>query len=183
MNNVSNKKPKSKKPVEDDIEIPQFNSVDIKENFPSLYKELSGDTSSNLSTKEVKDLFFNQSDKTGDLSNDQQSSEIELEVEAKEDEGITKLNEKDYLQGFDPKAVDFIRRAKTNEEAIEVLDYLEKRGELSLDDCQNLKIQLEKHGLESFGEHKEDGFYFEFQRKKHMEEKMKLSGKQPSNNI
>ena len=182
MNIVSFKKNKENKNTDEDIEIPQFTTDEIKENFPSLYKELSGDSSSNVPTKKVKELLLDDSSDDIKLSNEILTEDSDSESES-DSEIVSKPMEKDYLQGFDPKAVDFIRRAKTNEEAIEVLDYLEKRGEISMEDCKNLMIQLEKHGLESFGEHKEDGFYFEYQRKKHMEEKMKLSGKQPSNNI
>ncbi len=174
---MSNKKNKDKEEFDKDIEIPEFATDDIKENFPSLYNEISEEEAPKLSTKEVKELLFEDDFEEIDLPNEIQSDLINdppIKVVEK-----TKPMEKDYLRGFDPQAIDFIRRAKTIEEALEVLNFLEKRNELSSDDCQKLKQQLEDLGLESFGEHKEDGYYFEYQRKKHMEEKMKLIGKQP----
>ena len=174
MNNVSIKKNKDKEEIDEDIEIPEFATDDIKEKFPSLYEELSGE-SSKLSTKEVKNLLLEDDFEQIELTNESQpdlDTESLIKVVEK-----TKPMEKDYLRGFDPQAIDFIRRAKTVEEALEVLHFLEKRNELSSEDCQKLKQQLQESGLESFGEHKEDGYYFEYQRKKHMEEKMKLIGK------
>lgn len=62
--------------------------------------------------------------------------------------------------GYDPNAIDFIRRCDTKKEAHEIIDFLEKKGELSSDQAQKLRDQLEKKGLRSFGEKKEEGFYF-----------------------
>lgn len=172
------KKNKDKEITDEDIESSKFNEEDIEKNFPALFKELLGEETSQISSSEAKEL----------LSDEQEEIEIDLKIDKEFDndnependsQTVTKPMEKDYLQGFDPKAIDFIRRAKSNEEAIEVLNFLEKRGEITAKDCSNMKLQLEKEGLVSFGEHKEDGFYFEYQRKRHMEEKMKLSGKQP----
>ena len=182
MNIVSFKKNKENKNTDEDIEIPQFATDEIKENFPSLYKELSGDSSTKLPSKKVKELLLDESEDDIKLSNEFLTEDSESETESNP-EIVSKPMEKDYLQGFDPQAIDFIRRAKTKEDALEILNFLESRGELTVDNCQKLKQQLEEEGLESFGEHKHDGYYFEFQRKKHMEEKMKLIGKQPSNNI
>lgn len=177
---MSLKKKKNKDESDEDIEIPEYNNNEIKENFPSLYNELSGDSSAKLSSSDMKNLLENEDfDDELHLVNDQtleNDEESAVKVVTK-----TKPMEKDYLQGFDPQAIDFIRRAKTTEEAFEVLAFLERRGELSEEDCKNLKQQLQEQGLESFGEHKADGYYFEYQRKKHLEEKMKLSGKQPVN--
>ena len=176
---VSFKKKKTNE-IDEDIDIPEYTPGRIKENFPSLYNELSGDSSAKLSSSDVKELLdTEENDEAINLLDDRnpnEESEPQIKVVTK-----TKPMEKDYLQGFDPQAIDFIRRAKTEEEALEVLTFLENRGELSADDCQNLKQQLQEQGLESFGDHKPDGYYFEFQQKKHLEEKMKLGGKQPVN--
>lgn len=174
---MSIKKNKDKNKSDEDIEIPEFATNDIKENFPSLYEEITGEKSSKLSTKKAKELLLEDDFEQIELANDIQpelDSESPIKVVEK-----TKPMEKDYLRGFDPQAIDFIRRAKTVEEALEVLHFLEKRNEISSEDCQKLTRQLQDSGLASFGERKEDGYYFEFQRKRHLEEKMKLSGKQP----
>ena len=60
---------------------------------------------------------------------------------------------------FNPGPISFIRRCATNEEAIEIIDYLLSRGEISKRKYENLKNKLLKDGLESFGERKTWGYY------------------------
>ncbi|UYP46450.1 hypothetical protein NEF87_002735 [Candidatus Lokiarchaeum ossiferum] len=59
----------------------------------------------------------------------------------------------------DPTAIDFIRRCSTNEQAIEIIDYLENNGEISYDQALEFRTRLESEGLLSFGKHKSRGFY------------------------
>jgi len=61
--------------------------------------------------------------------------------------------------GYEPTAVDFIRRCRRPEEAHEIIDYLEARGELSGGEAQAMRLKLEKEGLKSFGPHKAPGYY------------------------
>jgi hypothetical protein len=63
-------------------------------------------------------------------------------------------------QGYDPDVIDFIRRAKSQEEAIEVIDYLLHRGEISKPYATRLIDQLNTEGLKSFGSAKKPGYYF-----------------------
>jgi len=171
------KKKNDKEITEEDIELTKFTDIEIKENFPALYKELSGEGTSSLSAEDAKELLGNDLQSDSEVfDNDESEINLESEIDVKT---TNKPMEKDYLRGFNPQAIDFIRRAKTNDEALEVINYLQKRGEITSDHCEQLKLQLKEQGLESFGEHKQDGYYFEYQRKKHLEEKMKLIGKQP----
>ena len=61
--------------------------------------------------------------------------------------------------GYTPGVVDFICRCETKEEALEIIEYLQKKGELSEDYAKNLKKQLNEKGLEYFGEHRAPGYY------------------------
>lgn len=61
--------------------------------------------------------------------------------------------------GYNPDAIDFIRRCNKKEEAHEVIDYLEKREEISKQKADIFREKLEKEGLSAFGEHKEKDFY------------------------
>lgn len=63
------------------------------------------------------------------------------------------------LQGYVPTAVDFIRRCYTEEQAMEIINYLEARKEIDEDYAKKLRRQLVEHGLKSFGSHKEPGYY------------------------
>lgn len=60
---------------------------------------------------------------------------------------------------LDPSAIDFIQRCSTNEDAFEIIDFLLKRNEISLEEFDILKNQIKNQGLSSFGSHKKSGHY------------------------
>lgn len=59
-----------------------------------------------------------------------------------------------------PDVISFIRRAETEEQALEVIDFMERRGEISREYANKLREQLKTKGLRSFGPKKEPGYYF-----------------------
>ena len=61
--------------------------------------------------------------------------------------------------GYQPTAVDFIRRCKTIKQAEEIIDYLKNKGDIQQEEEQALRKQLKDKGLRSFGPRKEPGFY------------------------
>jgi hypothetical protein len=61
--------------------------------------------------------------------------------------------------GYDPTVVDFIRRCDTEGEAEEIINYMEKRGEVAPKAAKGIRRQLREEGLRSFGKKKEPGFY------------------------
>jgi hypothetical protein len=63
------------------------------------------------------------------------------------------------FQGYMPGVVDFICRCKTEEEALEIIDYMLKKGDLTKEYADMLKKQLKEKGLEFFGEHRSPGYY------------------------
>ena len=60
---------------------------------------------------------------------------------------------------FYPNVVDYIRRCETVSQAVEIVDYLLKRGEISSSQAKTIKSQLKSEGLRSFGSKKESGHY------------------------
>lgn len=64
------------------------------------------------------------------------------------------------LQGYVPDVIDFIRRCDTDEQALEIISYLESRKEITPAYAEKLREQLKKKGLRSFGTKKEHGYYF-----------------------
>ncbi|MEM2622589.1 MAG: DUF2095 family protein [Candidatus Nezhaarchaeales archaeon] len=58
-----------------------------------------------------------------------------------------------------PDAVDYIRRCRNVQEAEEVISFLEKTNQISKYRAEELREQLYSQGLESFGPHKEFGYY------------------------
>lgn len=64
------------------------------------------------------------------------------------------------FEGYNPDVIDFIRRCDSKEQAEEIIDYLERRKEISHDYAEKLKRQLKERGVRSFGSKKEDDYYF-----------------------
>jgi hypothetical protein len=61
--------------------------------------------------------------------------------------------------GHEPVSIDFIRRCTTEDQAYEIIEYLEKRGEVTKEAADELCKQLREEGLRSFGRKKGHGFY------------------------
>lgn len=61
--------------------------------------------------------------------------------------------------GFNPGAIDFIRRCKNDDQTYEIIEYLEKRGEVSKEEAENMCAQLKESGVRSFGPLKKAGYY------------------------
>ena len=61
--------------------------------------------------------------------------------------------------GYNPDVVDFIRRCDTEEQADEIIDYMEIQGEITREKAEELRRQLKSEGLRSFGDKKESDFY------------------------
>lgn len=66
----------------------------------------------------------------------------------------------DKFRHYNPTVVDFIRRCDTDAQAEEIVAYMQKRGELTKEEASEVRAQLKKEGLRSFGCKKEEGYYF-----------------------
>ncbi|MEM2711329.1 MAG: DUF2095 family protein [Candidatus Bathyarchaeia archaeon] len=74
----------------------------------------------------------------------------------------TEVGEKAVSQSFvhyEPDVIDFIRRCDTAEQAEEIIDYMERRGEIRKEYAAQLRKQLKEKGVRSFGPKKEEGYY------------------------
>jgi hypothetical protein len=58
-----------------------------------------------------------------------------------------------------PDVIDFLRRCDTQEQAEEIIAYMEKRGEIEKQYAERLRKQLKEKGVRSFGPKKEEGHY------------------------
>jgi len=63
------------------------------------------------------------------------------------------------FDSYVPDVIDFIRRCDNGKQAIEIVDYMEKREEISSDYAKRLRKQLREKGVRSFGPKKEDDYY------------------------
>jgi len=66
----------------------------------------------------------------------------------------------DKLRHFNPSAVDFLRRCDTETQAIEIIDYLQKKGEITKEYADELRCRLKREGVRCFGSKKEEYYYF-----------------------
>ncbi len=67
----------------------------------------------------------------------------------------------DPLIDFDPTVIDFLSRAKTEEEAKEIIDFSQQQGHLTAEEALQLLEQLQKDGVRSFGPIRTSGHYFQ----------------------
>jgi len=63
------------------------------------------------------------------------------------------------FDGYMPDVIDFIRRCDNEEQAVEIIDFMEKRKEINSTYAQRLKRQLREKGVRSFGSKKKDDYY------------------------
>jgi len=61
--------------------------------------------------------------------------------------------------GYMPDVIDFLRRCDNGQQAEEIIDYLERKGEITRDYAKRLRKQLKEKGVRSFGAKKEDDYY------------------------
>ena len=74
------------------------------------------------------------------------------------DEAEKKVSKK--FRNYNPTVIDFLRRCDTRAQAEEIVEYLEKRGELTEQYAAELREQLKRKGVRSFGSKKEKNYYF-----------------------
>ncbi len=67
--------------------------------------------------------------------------------------------EVDRFRHYNPNVVDFIRRCETANQAEEIVAYMLKRNEISESFALEIRDQIKREGLRSFGPKKEDDYY------------------------
>jgi len=63
------------------------------------------------------------------------------------------------FDNYIPDAVDYIRRCDNEKQAHEIINYLEKRHEITTEYAHKLRKQLKTKGVRSFGPKKPDDYY------------------------
>jgi len=114
------------------ISINQNIPIDkLKEHFPALYKEIA-----------------------------QKQMGLKVKTESTEEEENVKEKYEDPFNNYIPDIFDFLRRAKTEEEGKEILDFFEKQKQISSDEAARLRKKLENEGIRVFGSYKSPNYYF-----------------------
>lgn len=104
--------------------------------------------------KSFKKMFPN-------LSEELEGGESKVAIDSvRTDSDIAENAVPDKFRRYDPTVVDFIRRCDTEEQAEEIITYVEKKGEVTKEYAAKLRKQLKKKGVRSFGPKKEDNYYF-----------------------
>ncbi len=90
----------------------------------------------------------------------------------------------DPWRGYVPGPIDYLRRAKTVEEAREVIEYLLRHGEITEDEARQYLALLDEKGLDAFGPRKDADYYYrvalEYWRLLALQEHMRRIAKKPS---
>ena len=66
----------------------------------------------------------------------------------------------DKFRHYNPTVIDFIRRCDTAAQAEEIVSFLQKRYEISEEYADEVRLQIKKEGVRSFGPKKESDYYF-----------------------
>ncbi len=107
-----------------------------------------------LEKEAVKKMFPNLAQELGSGENRVAVNSVRTDNEA----GERHVTRERFVHNV-PDVIDFIRRCDTPEQAEEIIDYVEKRGEIDGLYAQKLKKQLKEKGVRSFGAKKEEDYY------------------------
>jgi hypothetical protein len=94
------------------------------------------------------------------------------ELESKNNKRLTSSTEshnrdktKEY-ENYQPSEIDFIRRCDTEKQAEEIIDFLEKRQELTHEYACQLRKELAEKGIRNFGKKKGRDYYLRTSKEK-----------------
>jgi len=126
----------------------------LKKMFPHLYEELENGEAK----VPINGIRKNPLEAEAETAEHEECECAECHEPEEELTECTKTPDK--LRHFNPQAVDFLRRCDTEDQAEEIISYLEKRGEITKEYAHELRCQLKKDGVRSFGPKKEENHYF-----------------------
>jgi hypothetical protein len=125
---------------------------DIRKMFPHLFDELEiGEVK-----VPINGIRKNPAEAESEVAEECSCDEFTQEV----DEVTESTETPDKLRHFNPQAVDFLRRCDTEVQAEEIIVYLQKKGEITVEYAEQLRSQLKKDGVRAFGPKKEENHYF-----------------------
>jgi len=103
--------------------------------------------------KRFKQMFPN-------LANEMDANESRVKISSvRSDLSVGERASTKRFDNYTPDAIDFIRRCDNERQAEEIIDYLEKRQEITREYAQRLRKQLRTKGVRSFGPKKQDDYY------------------------
>ncbi len=94
------------------------------------------------------------------LAEEMETDENRVQISSvRSDVGVAERATAKRFDNYIPDAVDYIRRCDNRKQAEEIIDYLEKRREITVEYASNLRKQLKAKGVRSFGPKKQDDYY------------------------
>lgn len=94
------------------------------------------------------------------LSEEMETDENRVRISSiRSDANIAERATAKRFDNYVPDAVDYIRRCDHEKQAVEIIDYLEKRNEITVEYAHKLRKQLKTKGVRSFGPKKHDDYY------------------------
>jgi len=94
------------------------------------------------------------------LAKEMETEESKIDIDSvRTDDQTGERAVSDRFAHYTPDVIDFIRRCDTEEQAEEIIRYLEKRGEIQKPYAARLREQLKNKGVRSFGVKKEENYY------------------------
>jgi hypothetical protein len=88
---------------------------------------------------------------------------LEGEVEEEEEvqgEGGQERRETAESEGYEPTVLDYLARCDTDKQALEIIDYMERRGEISKEQAASLRRRLKEKGVRTFGQKRGSNHYY-----------------------
>lgn len=117
--------------------------------------------SSTLKIDEVQ--AYEERDEKQDSERDKHNENVESRIR-------TKIS--DPLEHYSPSIKDFMARASTNKEALDVIDYLIQRNELSLEKAREIQELIHQKGVRALGPKRTPGYYYRFAREERLKKQM-----------
>ncbi|AAL81732.1 hypothetical protein PF1608 [Pyrococcus furiosus DSM 3638] len=122
---------KKKKPI-DQLPWQEYDIEEFRQRFPALARELEEDRGIEISGIRLDEYQV---------------------LEEEEEEG------KIDFSGYNPTIIDFLRRCDTDEQALEIINWMEEHGEITPEMAKELRVTLVHKGVRAFGPKKEWGWY------------------------
>ena len=107
----------------------------------------------NLDKKRFKKMFPTLS---SEIEEPEENKSLDLLFQIDEDADRKTVKK---FEGYKPDINDFLRRCDTEQQAKEIIGFLETRREISCEHACRLKKQLKEKGVRSFGPKKDESHY------------------------
>jgi len=107
-----------------------------------------------IDKKQFKELFPRLAEELEDKERKIGISSVRSDLKTGEEASSRKFT------GYTPDVIDFLRRCDDEDQAKEIIDFLERRGEIDKGYAWRLRRQLKGKGVRSFGPKKEEYYYF-----------------------